>query len=65
MIKLKKIRIEKGLTQKQLADKADVHLRMIQNYEGGQRNINGAAVLTIYRLAKVLECDMEDLIEFE
>ena len=65
MIKLKKIRQAKGLTQKQLADESGVHVRMIQNYEGGQRNINGAAVLTIYQLAKVLECDMEELIEFE
>lgn len=65
MINLKRIRIEKGLTQKQLADKSNVQLRMIQNYEGGQRSINGAAVLTVYRLAEALECDIKDLIEFE
>lgn len=65
MKNLQRIRNERGLTQKQLADKSNVQLRMIQNYEGGQRNINGAAGMTLYRIAEVLGCEIKDLLEFE
>lgn len=65
MTNLQKIRLDKGLTQKQLAEQAQVHLRMVQNYEERTRNINGAAVMTVYRMAQVLECEITDIIEFE
>lgn len=65
MINLKRIRLEKGLTQQQLADKSNVQIRMIQNYEGGQRNINGAAGMTLYRMAEILGCEIKDLLEFD
>ncbi len=38
---------------------------MIQNYEQGFKDINAAAVLTVYKLSKALDCAIEDLIEFE
>lgn len=60
---LKRIRMAYGVTQAELAERSGVGLRSIQMYEQRNKNINRASVETIYRLAKVLGCTMEDLIE--
>ena len=60
---LKRIRIAYGCTQAELAQRSGVSLRSIQMYEQRNKNINKASVETIYSLAKVLGCTMEDLIE--
>lgn len=63
MLNLKKRRIEAGLSQAQLAEKSGVNLRMIQHYEQGQKPINNAEALTVYKLAQALSCSVEDLLE--
>lgn len=60
---LKRIRTAYGLTQAELAKRSGVSLRSIQMYEQRNKNINRASAETMYRLAKVLGCTMEDLIE--
>ncbi len=60
---LKRIRTAYGVTQAELAERSGVGFRSIQMYEQRNKNINKASVETIYRLAKVLGCTMEDLIE--
>lgn len=60
---LKRIRRTYGFTQVELSERSGVSLRSIQMYEQRNKNINKASVDTIYRLAKVLGCTMEDLIE--
>lgn len=60
---LKRIRTVYGLTQAELAERSGVSLRSIQMYEQRNKNINKASADTIYRLARVLGCIMEDLIE--
>lgn len=60
---LKRIRTTYGFTQAELAECSGVSLRSIQMYEQRNKNINKASVDTIYSLAKVLGCAMEDLIE--
>lgn len=60
---LKRIRIAYGFTQAELARRSGVSLRSIQMYEQRNKDINKASVDTIYRLAKVLGCTVEDLIE--
>ena len=60
---LKRIRISYGITQAELAQRSGVTLRSIQMYEQRNKNINKASVDTIYSLAKVLGCTMEDLLE--
>lgn len=60
---LKTIRMGAGLSQSELAKKAEVELRSIQMYEQRRNNINKAQVETIYKLAKVLGCNIEDLLE--
>lgn len=60
---LKRIRTAYGCTQAALAKQANVSLRSIQMYEQRQEDINKASVETLYRIAKVLGCNVEDLIE--
>lgn len=60
---LKSARTTYGLTQAELAKRSGVSLRSIQMYEQRNKNINKASAETIYRLAKVLKCTMENLIE--
>jgi DNA-binding XRE family transcriptional regulator len=60
---LKRIRTTYGFTQAELAQRSGVSLRSIQMYEQRNKNINKASVDTIYQIAKVLGCTMEDLVE--
>lgn len=63
MSRLKKIREDKNLTQTQLAEASGVNLRILQHYEQGYKDINKAQALTLQKLARVLECKIEDLLE--
>lgn len=60
---LKRIRTTYGFTQAELAKRSGVSLRSIQMYEQRNKNINKASADTLYHLAKVLGCTMENLIE--
>ena len=60
---LRRIRTAYGCTQAELAKRSGVTLRSIQMYEQRNKDINKASVETIYRLAKILGCTIEDLIE--
>ena len=53
-----------NLSQSQLAEKSQINVRLIQDYEQGHKNINHAKAITVYRLAKALNCTVEDLIEW-
>lgn len=59
---LKELRIKKGLTQKELAQKAGLSVRLIQKYEQNVQDLNQIYAITIYKLAKVLDCSYEDLL---
>jgi transcriptional regulator with XRE-family HTH domain len=63
MNKLKEIREQKGLLQKELAELSSVKLVTVQKLDGGINNINKAQANTLYKLAKVLEVSIEDLID--
>lgn len=60
---LKIYRKRAELSQKQLAELADIPVRMIQHYEQRQKNINKAQTEYLVRLSRVLNCDIEDLLE--
>ena len=60
---LKHIRTVYGCSQAELARKSGVSLRSIQMYEQRNKDINKASADTLYRIAKVLGCTMEDLFE--
>lgn len=58
--KIKQKRSENGMTMKQLGEKIGVTYRAIYQYESGRRRPD---VLTLYKIAVVLGCKMDDLIE--
>jgi DNA-binding XRE family transcriptional regulator len=60
---LKRIRTAYGCTQAELAKRSGVSLRSIQMYEQRNKDINKASVESVHRMAKVLGCTIEDLIE--
>ena len=61
--RLKKLRTEAGFTQSQLACKAGLSLRSVQQYEQGIVSINNAAAGCLYKMSMVLQCPMEDLLD--
>ena len=60
---LKRIRTAYGCSQAELAKLSGVSLRSIQMYEQRRKDINKASAETLYSIAKVLGCTIEDLIE--
>ena len=60
---LAKIRANRGMTQQELADASGVSLRMIQLYEQRRNNLAKASVAVTLALARVLGCQVEDLVE--
>lgn len=62
---LQERRLELGLSQSQFASRAGINVRKLQDYEQGHSNINKAAGETIYKLAKALDCTMEDLLDLD
>lgn len=65
MSNLKILRSYKGMSQRELAETSGVSIRMIQYYEQGKNDINRAEALTIYKLAKALHVDMDELLEVD
>lgn len=65
MTNLKRIRTEKKITQAALSGSSGVSLRTLQDYEQGRKPINGAAALTVYRLAQELNVTVEDILELD
>lgn len=60
---LKRIRTAYGCTQAELAERSGVSLRSIQMYEQRNKDINKAGAASVYSLAKVLGCTVEELLE--
>jgi len=61
--KMKRIRESRGLSQSELAKESGVPLRSIQMYEQRNNNIDKAQAQTVYKLSRVLGCNIEDLLE--
>ncbi len=61
--KLQQQRKRCGYSQRELAEKAGVNLRTLQQYELRAKNINKASVQAIVALANVLGCKVENLLE--
>lgn len=63
MSNLKELRVKAELSQTGLAEISGVNVRMIQYYEQGVKDLNKANGETLYKLARSLGCNMEDLID--
>lgn len=63
MTNLKKYRERADITQAELSLRTGVNLRTLQDYEQGSKPINKAAAITVYRIAKALGVNVEDLLE--
>lgn len=64
MRKLKIMRTEAGLSQRQLSELSGVNLRTIQDYESnGGQVIDKANLRTLLNLAKALGCNIKDILE--
>lgn len=59
--KVKKLRLEKGLTQEQFAQKSGLHKNYIGMVERGERN---PSLINIEVIAKGLEIDIWELMKF-
>ena len=62
--KLKLLRIQRGLKQSELSELSGVPVKCIGNYEQLRRDINKAQVCIVCKLAKALNCSIEDLLDF-
>ena len=60
---LKRIRKARGLTQRELSERSGVSLRMIQQYEQKQRDINKAEAKSLIVISNILGCTAEELLE--
>lgn len=65
MAKLKEMRQAKGLSQSQLAEKAELNVRTLQHYEQGSKTFDHARLDTILKCAIALNCKIEDIIDNE
>lgn len=61
--KLQEKRKAAGLSQAQLAGRAGLSVRTLQHYEQGMLDFNKAAAVTVWRVARALECQVEDLLD--
>ena len=62
---LKEIRESRGMSQQDLAEKTGIPKRMIQAYEQGYRDINGAKLSTLLTLANALNYPIDQIVTDE
>jgi transcriptional regulator with XRE-family HTH domain len=56
---LQRLRREKGLSQEELADRAQIHQTYLSGVERGRRN---PTIVVLQRIAKALDADITDLV---
>lgn len=62
---LKDIRESRGMSQNDLAEKTGIQKRIIQAYEQGYRDINGAKLSTLLTFANALNCSIDQIVTDE
>lgn len=63
MNKLKQIRESTGRSQSQFAQDVGISKRVYQNYEQGQRRIDGAKIDTLLKISIAAKCRISDIID--
>lgn len=64
-MKLQDARKAAGMSQSQLANKANINTRTLQHYEQGSKIFDNARIDTILNICLALNCKIEDVIENE
>lgn len=64
-MRLQNERMKAGFTQARLAVESGVSLRTIQQYENGQRSVDGANLMTLCKLCETIGCTLFDILESE
>ena len=59
---LKELRETAGISRSELADKTGINARMIEAYEQGRKDINGAKIKTLLGLCNALGCRLDDIL---
>ena len=65
MSKLKTARSEAGISQRELAEKAGVHITAIGKLESGERSFGKLRLETALKIADALSADVRSLIDEE
>ena len=65
MSRIKELRTEKNLTQKEFAELVGVSITAIRSFEQGWRYIGNVSAIDVYRMAQILGTTIEDLLEVE
>lgn len=63
--RLKKARLAKGYTQKDMSDMSDVNIKSIAAYEQNPAKLAAASYSTVAKIAGCLGLDPEDIINIE
>ena len=61
---LKRMRMSRGFSQKELAEITSIPIRTIQQYEQKQKNINNAQANYVIALSQALSCSPKDILEY-
>ena len=56
---LARVRSSRGMTQEELAERADIHTRYLQKLEGGSGH---PSLIVLCRLKRALACEWNDLL---
>lgn len=60
--KLQITRLSREMSQSQLAKAAGINGRVLQVYEQGGRDLNGAKLATLLKICLALGCKLEDIL---
>ncbi|GHU51315.1 hypothetical protein FACS1894127_7570 [Clostridia bacterium] len=60
--KLHELRKNASLSQSQLANLTGISVRVLQEYEQGNRNLNGAKLVTLLKFCNALKCKLSDIL---
>lgn len=59
---LQEVRKQRNLSQRECAERSGINVRILQFYEQGVRDINGAKLSTLLKLCNALGCRLEDIL---
>jgi transcriptional regulator with XRE-family HTH domain len=60
---MKRIRESRGLSQEELAEESGLSIQIIRLYEQKPASINNAKLISLVKIARVLNCKISDLID--